>query len=133
MSACTLWEARKAVMRGKIISFSSNKKKRENSRISHLELRIKSLEVVYSTSKEDHIRNELRKAKLELNEIIDKQTQFLTPDSNIDQFLSNINLPKLQPEQAMALDSPLSIGELHEALKHIGLFWHLHFTKWYYK
>ena len=34
MSACILWEAVKAVMRGKIISFSSNKKKRENSRIS---------------------------------------------------------------------------------------------------
>ena len=61
-------------MRGKIISFSSNKKKRESSRISDLELRINSLEVVYSTSKEDHILNELRKAKLELNEIIDKQT-----------------------------------------------------------
>ena len=30
-------------------------------------------------------------------------------DSNINQFLGNINLPKLQPKQAMALDSPLSI------------------------
>ena len=40
-------------------------------------------------------------------------------DSNIDQFLSNINLPKLQTEQTMALDSPLSIGELHEALQHM--------------
>ena len=36
------------------------------------------------------------------------------PDSNIDQFLSNIKLPKLQVEKAMALDLPLSIGELHE-------------------
>ena len=33
--------------------------------------------------------------------------------------ISNINLPKLQPEQAMALDSPLLIGELHEALQHM--------------
>ena len=41
--------------------------------------------------------------------------KMIPPDSKIDQFLSNINLPKLQHEQAMALDSPLSIGELHEA------------------
>ena len=53
---------------------TSNKKKRESLRISDLELRIKSLEVVYSASKEDHILNELRKAKPEKNEIIDKQT-----------------------------------------------------------
>ena len=64
-------------MRGKLISLSSNKKMRESSRISELELRIKSLEVAYSASKEQHILNELRKAKLELNKIIHKQTQFL--------------------------------------------------------
>jgi len=32
MSAFVLWEAGKAVMRGKIIYFSSNKKNRESSR-----------------------------------------------------------------------------------------------------
>ena len=67
MSACFLWEAGKAVMRGKIISYSSNKKKKESSKISELELRIKSLEVAYRASKEEHTLNKLRKAKLELN------------------------------------------------------------------
>ena len=65
ISACALWEAGKAVMRGKIISFSSNRKNKESSGISELELRIKSLEVVYSASQEE--LNELRKTKLELN------------------------------------------------------------------
>ena len=37
-------------------------------------------------------------------------------DNNIYQFLSNISLPNLHHEQAMALDSPLSIGELNGAL-----------------
>ena len=86
MSACVLWKAGKAVMRGKIISFQSNKKKRESSRISDLELRIKSLEVAYSASKEEHTLNELRKAKLDLNEIIDKQTHFLIQRLRLENF-----------------------------------------------
>jgi len=36
MSACVLWEDGEAVMRGKIISFSSNKKNKESSTISEL-------------------------------------------------------------------------------------------------
>jgi len=64
MSACVLWETGRAVMRGKIISFSSNKKNKESSRISEIELRTKSLEVAFSASQEEHILNKLRKAKL---------------------------------------------------------------------
>jgi len=39
ISASVLWEAGKAVIRSKIISFSSHKKK--NSKVSELELKIK--------------------------------------------------------------------------------------------
>ena len=37
-------------------------------------------------------------------------------DNNIYQFLCNISLLNLHHEQAIALDSPLSMEELHEAL-----------------
>jgi len=40
-------------------------------------------------------------------------------DSDIQKFLDNINLSKLNEEQVMALDSSLTVAELYEALKHI--------------
>uniref|UniRef100_A0A669D815 Reverse transcriptase domain-containing protein n=1 Tax=Oreochromis niloticus TaxID=8128 RepID=A0A669D815_ORENI len=181
-SASVLWEAGKAVMRGKIISFSSHKKKEENKNIQELEKTIKSLEEAYASHQDQETLNKIRKTKLELNEIIDKKTKFLvqrlrlqnyehgnksgqflanqlkinkektticavqdssgntiydpkqinnifrdfyktlySPQINpskkeIDQFLDNITLPKLLDTQAMALDSPLTPGELQEAL-----------------
>ncbi len=50
-SASVLWEAGKAVMRGRIISFSSHKKKRENKCIQELEETIKTLEESYVSSR----------------------------------------------------------------------------------
>uniref|UniRef100_A0A669DGZ9 Reverse transcriptase domain-containing protein n=1 Tax=Oreochromis niloticus TaxID=8128 RepID=A0A669DGZ9_ORENI len=76
-SASVLWEAGKAVMRGKIISFSSHKKKEENKNIQELEKNIKSLEKAYVSHQDQEILNNLRKTKLELNEIINKKTKFL--------------------------------------------------------
>uniref|UniRef100_A0A1A8UJ98 Reverse transcriptase domain-containing protein n=1 Tax=Nothobranchius furzeri TaxID=105023 RepID=A0A1A8UJ98_NOTFU len=81
-SASILWEAGKAVMRGKIISFSSHKKKTENKRIQELEEIIKSLEA----STEEELLSKLRKAKLELHGIIDKKTQFLAQRLRIENF-----------------------------------------------
>uniref|UniRef100_A0A669EVM6 Reverse transcriptase domain-containing protein n=1 Tax=Oreochromis niloticus TaxID=8128 RepID=A0A669EVM6_ORENI len=169
-------------MRGKIISFSSHKKKKENKNIQELEKTIKSLEEAYASHQDQETLNKIRKTKLELNEIIDKKTKFLvqrlrlqnyehsnksgqflanqlkinkektticavqdssgntvydpkqinnifrdfykslySPQINpskkeIDQFLDNITLPKLSDSQAIALDSPLTSGELQEAL-----------------
>ncbi len=76
-SASVLWEAGKAVMRGRIISFSSHKKKRENKCIQELEETIKTLEESYVSSQEQEMLKKICKAKLELNEIINKKTKFL--------------------------------------------------------
>ncbi len=76
-SASVLWEAGKAVMRGRIISFSSHKKKRENKCIQELEETIKTLEEAYVSSQEQEMLKKICKAKLELNEIINKKTKFL--------------------------------------------------------
>jgi len=62
ISACALWEAGKAVMRGKIISFSSHNKKREFK-----DLKIKSSEDAYSTNLDEQILNRIRKDKPELD------------------------------------------------------------------
>ncbi len=76
-SASVIWEAGKAVMRGRIISFSSHKKKRENKCIQELEETIKTLEEAYVSSQEQEMLKKICKAKLELNEIINKKTKFL--------------------------------------------------------
>ncbi len=72
-SASVLWEAGKAVMRGRIISFSSHKKKRENKCIQELEENHKNLEESYVSSQEQEMLKKICKAKLELNEIINKK------------------------------------------------------------
>lgn len=56
-------------MQGKIISYSSHKKRVENSITSGPEQKIKSLETEYAASPQEHILSELRKLKLKLNEI----------------------------------------------------------------
>ena len=62
ISASVLLEAGKAVMRGKIISFSSHNKKREFK-----DLKIKSSEDAYSTNLDEQILNRIRKDKPELD------------------------------------------------------------------
>ena len=57
-----LLEAGKAVMWSKIISFSSHKKKKENLKVSELEIKIESLEHAYGASPDVHILNRIRKA-----------------------------------------------------------------------
>uniref|UniRef100_A0AAR2IMM0 Reverse transcriptase domain-containing protein n=1 Tax=Pygocentrus nattereri TaxID=42514 RepID=A0AAR2IMM0_PYGNA len=48
ISPCVLWEAGKAVMRGKIISYCTHKKNKEKTLILELEQKIKSLENAYA-------------------------------------------------------------------------------------
>ncbi len=59
------------------VSFSSHKKKRENKCIQELEETIKTLEESYVSSQEQEMLKKICKAKLELNEIINKKTKFL--------------------------------------------------------
>lgn len=76
-SASLLWETGKAVLRGKIISFSVHKKKKEKEKEAQLEGKIKELETINANTPSEATHKELRKQKSLLNEIINKRTQFL--------------------------------------------------------
>uniref|UniRef100_A0AAR2JRJ2 Reverse transcriptase domain-containing protein n=1 Tax=Pygocentrus nattereri TaxID=42514 RepID=A0AAR2JRJ2_PYGNA len=185
ISPCVLWEAGKAVMRGKIISYCAQKKNKEKTLILELEQKIKSLENAYAASPQENIINSLRKLKLELNEILDKKTQFMLQrlrlenfehgnksgkflanqlklnkektaihsikdsvgnithdpqqinnsfkdfyealyssqinpsDAETEEFLNDINLPKLNEDQITTLDSPFSSSEFYKAIQHL--------------
>jgi len=69
---------RKAVLRGKIISFSVYKKRKEKDQLVDLEQKIKQLEDINIThNPTEETQDSLRKYKLKLNELINKHTQFL--------------------------------------------------------
>uniref|UniRef100_A0A3B3I4T3 Reverse transcriptase domain-containing protein n=1 Tax=Oryzias latipes TaxID=8090 RepID=A0A3B3I4T3_ORYLA len=76
ISPSILWEAAKAVMRGKIISYSTHKKRKEKADLLELGNKIKTLETAYAASAQEHILGDLKNLKLQLNDIINKQTQF---------------------------------------------------------
>ena len=76
-SPTLIWETGKAVLRGRIISFSVHKKKKEKEQEVRLEQKIKELETLNANNPAEETLNELRKHQLELNEIINKRTKFL--------------------------------------------------------
>uniref|UniRef100_A0A3B3HAI8 Reverse transcriptase domain-containing protein n=1 Tax=Oryzias latipes TaxID=8090 RepID=A0A3B3HAI8_ORYLA len=86
ISSCLLWEAGKAVMRGKIIAFSSHKKRKENSKLVDLEQKIRLLEETYSNSPDEQTLQQIRKVRIELNEITNQRTQFLLQRLRLERF-----------------------------------------------
>ncbi len=77
LSPSLLWEAGKAVLRGKIISFSVYKKRKEKEGQAELEQKIKELEDSNINNPTENTQDTLRKYKFQLNELINKHTQFL--------------------------------------------------------
>lgn len=119
VSAGILWEAGKAVMRGKIIYFASHKKKKENATMSELELRIKSLEDIYNTSPEEQTLKQIRKAKLELNEIINKKTQFMVQRLRLEQFEHSNKSGKLLANQLKTNKEKSTINSVKDSVGNI--------------
>lgn len=76
-SASLLWETWKVVLRGKIISYSVHKKKKDKEKEVQLEERIKELEILHANNQSESIYIEIREKKILLNEIINKRNQFL--------------------------------------------------------
>lgn len=77
VSASLLWETGKAVITGKIISYSSYRKKQNQQLKNSLEQRIKQLTDIYSTNPSEQIQSELNHLKIELDNIIHQKTQFI--------------------------------------------------------
>ena len=68
-----LWDAAKAVLRGKFIAIQSHLKKQEKSQINNLTLHLKQLEKEQRKPKVSR-RKETKKIRTEINEIETKKT-----------------------------------------------------------
>ena len=69
-----LWDATKAVLRGKFIGIQSYLKKQETSQINHLTLHLKQLEKEEQKNPKISRRKEIIKIKAEINEKEMKET-----------------------------------------------------------
>ena len=69
-----LWDAAKAVLRGKVIAIQSHLKKQEKSQINHLTLHLKQLEKEEQRKPKVSRRKEIVKITAEINEIETKKT-----------------------------------------------------------
>ena len=69
-----LWDAAKAVLRGKFIAIQSYLKKQEKSQINNLTLHLKRVEKEEQTKPEVSRRKEIIKIRAEINEIETKKT-----------------------------------------------------------
>ena len=70
----SLWDAAKAVLRGKFLAIQSYLKKQEKSQINNLILHLKQLEKEEQTKPRVSRRKEILKIRLEINEIETKKT-----------------------------------------------------------
>ena len=68
-----LWDAAKAVLRGKFIAIQSHLKKQEKSQINNLTLHLKQLEKEEQRKPKVSRRKEIIKIRAEINEIETKQ------------------------------------------------------------
>ena len=69
-----LWDAAKAVLRGKFIAMPSYLKKQEKSQINNIAIHLKELEKEEQTKPKVSRRKEIIKIRAEINEIETKKT-----------------------------------------------------------
>ena len=86
----SLWDAAKAVLRGKFIAIQAYLKKQEKSQINNLTLHLKELEKGEQTKLELRRRKEIIKIRAEKNEIETKKTIAKINKTKI-WFFDNIN------------------------------------------
>ena len=75
MTIQNLWDAAKAVLRGKFIAIQAYLKKQEKSQINNLTLHLKKLEKQEQTKPKLSRRKEIIKIRAEINEIETKKTE----------------------------------------------------------
>ena len=74
MTIQNIWDARKAVLRGKCIAIQAYIKKQEKSQVNNLTLHLKELEKEEQTKPKVSRRKEIIKIRAEINEIERKKT-----------------------------------------------------------
>ena len=73
MTTQNLWDATKAVLRGKFIAIQSYLRKQNESQIYHLTVHLKELEKEEQTKPKVSTRKEIIKIRAEINDIETKQ------------------------------------------------------------
>ena len=74
MTTLNLWDAAKAVLRGKFIAIQSHLRKQEKSQVNNVTLHVKQLEKEEQKTPKVNRRKEIIKIKAEINEIETKKT-----------------------------------------------------------
>lgn len=85
-SPSLLWETGKAVIRGTIISYASHKKRKQQELENALELKIKQLTNQYDINANEQTLQELKQAKTQLDDILNKKADFIIQQLKHDQF-----------------------------------------------
>ena len=93
-----LWDAAKAVLRGKFIAIQAHLKKQEKSQINKLTLHLKQLEKEQRKPKITR-RKEIKKIRAEINEIETKKT-IAKINKTKSWFFEKIKLINLQPDSS---------------------------------
>ena len=94
-----LWDAAKAVLRGKFITIQSYLKKQEKSQINSLTLHLKQLEKEEQTKPKVSRRKEIIKIKAKINEIETKKTIGKINETK-SWFFEKIKLINVQPDSS---------------------------------
>jgi hypothetical protein len=75
VSPNTLWDAAKAVIRGKIIALTASRKKEKQKRLNELQEELKSLEIRHTEQKDPQILIKINKIKQDINGIYDEEIE----------------------------------------------------------
>ena len=75
VSPSTIWDAAKAVIRGKLILWSARKKKEKEKQINDLTAKLKSLEIRHMKYNDTDVLNQIRDMKQTLNNIYESQIE----------------------------------------------------------
>lgn len=70
-----LWDACKAVMRGKVIAVTSALKKERNKRLSDLQIKLKKLEIDHKLTQNPIMEEEIKRIRNEINSIMELEIQ----------------------------------------------------------
>lgn len=75
VSPNVLWDAWKAVLRGKLIAFASHRKKEKQKHLAELQSKLKNLETQHSTHRDPQTWAQLKCIKQEINQIYDEENE----------------------------------------------------------
>lgn len=70
-----LWDALKAVIRGKIIAISSHLKKLRRQKMQDLEIKLKRLQIEHRATMNQKVKQEIKKKVKEIDDIYSKELQ----------------------------------------------------------